>query len=332
MIDLSIVVVSFETRALLLECLESLERALGDSPLAHETVVVDNGSGDGSAAAVTAACPWAEVLPLPHNLGFARGANAGLARTRGRHVLLLNSDTRVPVGALERAVAHLDAHPQVGLLGAQLLHPDGRLQNSIHAPPGVWTELLPTALLQWAWPARFPSKRRPPAQPVAVESVLGAALFVRRAVLDRVGGLPEDYFFFLEETDWCWEIRAAGWEVWHAPDVRIEHVSGASSKRRDPRLTRIEYHRSLYRFVRKRRGRAAAALVVVIRCVKLVGGLGLLTLAAPFSGRIRSRWRERAGVLVWHLGGCPSGVGLGRLGGPAEPRRPVGDAEGVGPL
>jgi GT2 family glycosyltransferase len=139
-----------------------------------------------------------------------------------------------------------------------------------------------------------------------VEAVLGAALFVRREVLDRVGPLDDGYFFFLEETDWCWRMREAGYRVRHVPGARMQHLSGASSKRVASTRTRIEYHRSLYRFVRRHRGRAALAALVAVRVLE-----NALPLAVPpFGPRGRERWRDRVAVLAWHVRGCPAGAGL----------------------
>ncbi len=311
---LSIVIVSYETRALTLACLESIEREIlaRDEPdrLEAETILVDNASRDGTADAVRSRFPWVTVIALASNGGFAKGCNVGLRAAKGRHAVLLNSDAIVRPGALERCVAFLDAHPDVGIVGPQLLHPDGRLQNSVHAAPSVLTELVPRGVLETLLPRRFPSKRWRSAGPVEVDAVLGACLVVRRAVWETVGGLPEEYFMFLEETDWCWSARAAGWRVVHLPDVEIVHLSGGSSGRKDALRKRIEYHRSLYRFFEKRRGRVQERVVRIQRILKGVAGLVLGAPLACLSGRQRRRWRERAGLLSWHLRGCPDGEGL----------------------
>jgi GT2 family glycosyltransferase len=309
-IDLTVIVVNWNTRELILECLAALKGELEAGAHSWEVIVVDNGSGDGSVEAVREHCPWAAVIDLHENLGYARANNLALARAHGRVALLLNSDARLCPGAVARCVAVLDGEPAVGAVGLQLLHPDGRLQNSIHAFP-----LVPTVLLELCLPGRFPSKRYRHALPLDVDAVLGAAFFVRRATIEAVGPLSEAYFFFLEETDWCWRMRQAGWRVLHVPDARAVHQGGASSKRQHPLETRIEFHRSLYRFVRTRRGRASLAGVVVVRLGKGFGGLLLAALASPFSQRQRARVHERLGLLGWHLRGCPPDAGLRHLRG-----------------
>jgi GT2 family glycosyltransferase len=315
--DLSIVIVNWNGRALLEDCLASIEREVrgrtGQGRLTTETLVVDQASTDGSADAVRARYPFAEVIELPRNVGFAAGNNAGLRRAEGRHCALLNNDTVVLPGALERCVGYLDANPSVGVVGPQLLDPDGSKQNSIHSVPNLVSEIVPKAVLETIAPWRYPSKRYEHPGPVVVEAVLGACLVVRRAVLDEVGPMPEDYFMFLEETDWCWRIRRAGYKVVHLPDARVIHVHGATSKKRLPAETRIEYHRSLYHFFEKNRGEAVARTVFGLRVAKGVLRAATGWVGAPFSRRRRERWRQDVQVLAWHLRGRPAGAGLARL-------------------
>ncbi len=317
MLDLSIVIVNWNTRDLLLQCLDSIDeevRARRDGGrIETETIVVDNGSRDGSVDAVRARFPWVRTLELPRNLGFASGCNVGLATIGGRHVLLLNSDTCVLRDSLEHCVRFLDAHPEVGIVGPQLLHPNGSRQNSFHNVPALATELVPKGVFQYLFRRRFPSRRWAGQEPIRVEAVAGAALFARGDLIKDLGPLPEDYFFFLEETDWCCSARRRGWQIAHVPRARVLHVSGASSKRKNPALTRIEYHRSLYRFYRKFRGRASARVLLAVKFAKsLLYVLSQAPLAAV-GARHRARWKIHRDVLVWHLRGCPSSVGLHRM-------------------
>lgn len=318
MIDLSIVVLSWNTRELVLDCLAALEAEglatpgapPGADGVRAETILVDNGSEDGTASVVRARFAGVETIALEGNLGFAAGNNAGLARARGRVIVLLNSDVTATRDAVVRCLRLLDARPEVGVVGVQLLRPDGRLQSSVHRFPSLVTELLPRFVLELLLPRRFPSKRVAHTGPVEVEAVLGACLALRRDVLERVGGLPEAYFLFLEETDWCWSVRAAGYRVVHLPDVRLVHLSGASSKQKMPARTRIEYHRALYRFFRRRRGPCSLAALVALRIMKGIVALLSRLPSALVSTRGRARLRERAEVLRWHLGGCSPDGGL----------------------
>ena len=311
--DLSVVVVSWNTRALALDCLEALRRALSGSTLAVERLLVDNGSQDGTVAAVRRRAPDVRVLALPHNRGFAGGANAGLRAARGRHVLLLNSDARPLAGALERGVAHLDENDDVGLVGPTLLRSDGRRERTVHRPPRFAEELVPPALRPLL--LRMPRQRA--RGPRDVDALRGAALFVRGGLWHEVGPLAEDYFFFLEETDWCARVRAAGYRVVQQPRARFVHASGASSKRRYPSQTHIEYHRSLYRFYRTHRGVRIERGVRALRLAKATVGLVVGAPLALGSPRARARWRVRRDLLAWHVRGRPDDAGLARVGASA---------------
>ncbi|MEN8182442.1 MAG: glycosyltransferase family 2 protein, partial [Myxococcota bacterium] len=270
---------------------------------------VDNGSRDGTAELVRKRFPFVQVLALPENRGFAGGNNVGLKQMKGRHAVLLNDDTLVRRDAFEACVRFLDANPDVGVAGPQLENPDGSRQNCIHNYPSLVTELLPKGAMELLFPRRFPSKRFVHAGPIDVEAVLGACLFVRREVFENVGVMPEDYFFFLEETEWCYRIRQAGWRIMHVPEARIVHLLGASTKLRFPAETRIEYHRSLYHFFRKNRGLVSASLVVVMRSLKSLLYV-VLGLPRVFTRRGRESWRVRRKVAASHLRGCPKGWGL----------------------
>ena len=318
--DLSIVIVTWNARDVLLDCLASIDREVrsrsDESRIDTETLVVDNGSLDGSVGAVRERFPWAEVISLPENIGFAAGNNVGLRRAKGRHIVLLNSDTIVLHDSLEKCVRYLDAHPDVGIVGLQLLNPDGTKQNCIHNFPSLATEIVPKGLLEMLFPRQFPSKRYHHSSPVEVEAVLGACLFARREVVDVVGLLPEDYFFFLEETDWCFRVKQEGWRVVHVPDAHVIHIFGVSTRKKVPAETRIEYHRSLYHFFRKNRGVPQTVLVVAFRMLKgilyvVVGGP-----SAVLSRRSRDRWWQDWKVLSWHMHGCPPTEGLARVRDP----------------
>lgn len=317
MTDLSIIIVTWNARDVLLDALESIEREIlgrqDEGRIEVETLVVDNGSEDGSVAAVRERFAWAEVIALPENVGFAAGNNVGLCRAKGRYSVLLNSDTVVLPDALEKCVRYLDAQPDVGVVGLQLLNPDRSKQNCIHNYPSLLTELLPKGVLETLFPSRFPSKRYEHAAPIPVQAVLGACLFVRPEVVDQVGPMPEDYFFFLEETDWCCRIAAAGWRIMHVPDAHVIHIFGASTKKKIPAETRIEYHRSLYLFFRKNRGNAWAAGIKALRIAKTLLYVIVRGPGALLSPSLRNRWEQDWRVLRWHLRGCPENEGLRAL-------------------
>jgi GT2 family glycosyltransferase len=298
-VDLSIVIVAWNVRDLVLDCLESIREAkLG---FTYEVIVVDNGSADGTVQAVAGKYPDTRVLALPRNIGFGAGNNRGLEIMRGRHAVLLNSDTLVLPGGLEACVAFLDAHPEVGVVGPQLLNPDHSKQNCIHNSPTLVSELVGQSLLRRLFPRRYPSKLVDYTEPLEVEAVLGACLFVRREVIDQVGLIDEDYFFFLEETDWCHRIRAAGWKVYHLPGAFVVHLYGESTKKKVPLRTRIEYYRSRDTFFRKNRGPAAYLALRAIVVARIL-------LGCVFGGRRADEYRK---ILAWYRAGRPATAGLG---------------------
>ena len=317
MIDLSVVIPSYENADLLEACLLALRRAQESHPATQiEIIVVDNGSQDASVARACGTGLPIRVIALGRNRGFAAAVNLGLRIRRGRHVLLLNNDAMIEHDVLAQGVALLDGNEEIGVLGVALLHPDGRPQRSVHAFPSASTEILPDALVR-AW-RRIRARRLARAGSAAdqagslgsgvreVEAVRGAVFFVRGRLLEELGELDEGYFFFLEETDFCWRVHASGRRVVYAPALQAIHRLGASSKARAPRATRIEYERSLDRFLRVRRGHRTARRVRNLRCARWIAGLLPLALVAAFGSRGRKRLRERGGLVLWHLRGRPA--------------------------
>ncbi len=309
--ELSVIIVNWNTKGLVLRCLEHLTGL--DLPSETEVWVVDNGSTDGSPQAIRSRFPGVHLLENSRNMGFASANNRALKRAKGRYVLLLNTDCFPQRGAVQALIEAMECHSKAGIAGGALHHPDGRPQNSFGVAPTLATELIPKGLLQTLLPRRFPSKRRPPDVPLEVEAVTGAFLLVRREAWECVGGLDESYFFFLEETDWCLRMRKAGWMVLHVPGAKALHLQGRSAAQ-DLARARVEYYRSRYRFFAVHRGRASLAL---LKWGLMLKGLANWTssglLAYLWRGR-GSGWRERHAVdrflLRWHLSGCPEDWGL----------------------
>jgi len=322
--DLSVIVLAYETRELVLSCLGALEKELEncrvERGIESQVVVVDNGSKDGSASAIRAAFPMVDLIALAENRGFAAGMNAGIERAKGRVLLLLNSDASPVPGAIAECLRAFDGRPDAWVVGPQLRFPDGRRQNSVHALPSVMSELLPSWLRRRPDGARASPRQAAADAVIEVEAVRGAALFLRREVIDALGPLDEDYFFFLEETDLCWRVHQAGGLVLFVPSADFVHLSGASSKRVDPVATRIEFHRSLYHFARLHRGPLAARMIIGARVVRAVGTALLLLPLAVFSPRQRGRLAERIALLRWHWQGCGDEAGLGRAARAGRPR------------
>lgn len=296
--DLTIAIVSWNTRELLRRCLASIDPLIGGDGegLRVEVIVVDNGSADGSAELVAAEFPRATLIRNRDNRGFAGANNQAIAASQGRHVLLLNSDAVLVPGAAETMVGFLDSHPGVGAVGVQLVNADGSFQASFADFPSLLGELLLlTKLSKLVCPPTYPSY--PPEKSTvtrAVDWVVGACLMVRRRAIDEVGGLDEGYFMYTEETDWCYRLGKAGWPVYFLPEVRVPHWSGQSASKA-PERKRSQLYRSKSRFFWKHRGRAEALTFdLAVRIVSLLK-LGVWALGGTLgAGRNRSRARQHA--------------------------------------
>jgi len=311
MMDLSIIIVNWNTKEYLLPCLKSIFK--GGQGTGWEVIVVDNGTRDGSREEVKKVFPSARLIENEKNFGFAKAANQGLQKASGRYALLLNPDTQVENGAIERLVSFMDAHSDVGVAGAQLLNADGTKQNSIANFPSLGTELLNKSLLRWLFPTKFPGKGRNYSEPIEVDSVIGACMMVRRDTLDQVGLLDEDYFLFLEETDWCYRMKKAGWKIYHVPQAEIYHFQGKSAETVKKRA-RVEFYRSRYHFFKKNRGNLQWFFLFIGLIIRLgfqLLAMGVVSLMTLFT--IKS-WRKKLSIYAylfwWHLRFCPEGMGL----------------------
>lgn len=309
--EISVIIVNWNTKSFLIHCLRSVFHALEQTEV--EIFVVDNGSTDGSAETVRAEFPQVILVQNPKNLGFARANNQALNISRGEYILLLNPDTKVKKGAIETLVAFMENHPEIGVVGPQLLHHDGSKQNSIANFPSLVTELLNKSLLRWVFPRLFPGKERGFIDPIEVDSVIGACMMVRREALQQVGLLDEDYFLFLEETDWCYRMKKAGWKVYHVPKAEVIHFQGKSAEK-DKKRAKVEYYRSRYLFFKKNRGDWQWSVLMAGLLVKLGIEFFSMSIACILTGFTIKRWRKKlitySYLLWWHIQGCPESMGL----------------------
>jgi GT2 family glycosyltransferase len=230
----SVVIVSFNTRDMLRDCLNTLQRATGG--LTAETIVIDNASSDQSADMVAAEFPQVHLLRSDVNLGFAAANNRCFAIARGRYIVLLNSDAFPQPDALSRSIQHMEEHREVGLAGGILVGRNEKRQPSARMFPSPLNELLMLSGLADSFPksrffGRFDFTWADLTRPMAVDWIPGAYTIIRRSVLERVGFFDERFFFYYEEVDLCRRVKAAGSEVWYWPDVVVVHLGGESAKR-----------------------------------------------------------------------------------------------------
>jgi N-acetylglucosaminyl-diphospho-decaprenol L-rhamnosyltransferase len=218
------VVVTYDALPWIEQCLDSLAGV--------ETVVVDNGSSDGTVAFVRERYPDVRLVES-ENRGLGAGWNLGLRETTSAYALLLNADAWLVAGGLDRLVAFADTRPRAAVVGPRLLNPDGTLQRSVRGYPTVWRLATEYLFLRKLAPGSsalnaFYGGGFDHDQTREVEVVMGACMLLRRAAVEEVGYCDEDYFLFSEETDWCFRFRLAGWQVWFTPDAEFVHVSGAA--------------------------------------------------------------------------------------------------------
>lgn len=234
--DLSIVIVSYNVRDLLRQCLESLCRQqIGIRTVEPEVFVVDNASNDKSAAMVRTHFPSFHLVENTTNRGFAAANNQAFLLTRGRYVLMLNPDTTVAPDTLGQLVEFMDEHPRAGACGGKLLYPDGRLQHSAFRFPTlaqIWFDFFPMnwRLLDSRLNGRYPRALYARDKPFEVDHLLGADLLVRRDAAEQVGWLDDQFFIYCEEIDWCMRLRGAGWRIWCVPAAEIVHHEAQSTR------------------------------------------------------------------------------------------------------
>lgn len=230
--DLSVVILSWNTRELLRECLESMRGGTGG--LATEVLVVDNASSDGSADMVAEAFPEARLFRNAGNRGYAGGVNQGLRESRGERICLLGSDTRVFPDTLPLLAAFLDAHPDAGAVAPRILNPDGSLQGGCMRFPTLTTVLWWDTPLQAWWPEsrelrRYRLKDWDHRGTRQIEQPPGTCLMVRRATVDRIGLMDERLWLFFNDVDWALRMWKAGAPIWYVDEARIIHHLGRST-------------------------------------------------------------------------------------------------------
>lgn len=248
---LDIIIVSFNARADLERCLHSLHAAPPATP--HRIIVVDNASSDGSSEAVRRGWPDVHVIDLPQNAGFAAANNAGIRAAAGELLLLLNSDTIVPAGAIDRLVTRVVREPAVVAAGPRLVDGEGRAEWSFGRMLTPWNEArraVTGRLHARAVPAVVWSIERATRQESYPDWVSGACLLVRRDAAERAGLLDERYFMYEEDVDFCAALRANGGRILFTPEAEIVHLRGRSA-RSAPIATRLAYHRSHAAFYAK---------------------------------------------------------------------------------
>jgi len=320
--NLSIVIITRNTKDLLQGLLTSIERDSLLKPFLKKVIVIDNHSTDGTDSMVDKEFPWVILVRNDRNRGFAAAANMGISRSEGEYILFLNSDTLLIEGEVAAMVQFMEENPEVGICGPQLVYEDMNLQRSFAHIPSLLFEIVPRSLLEFIFPGKYSTKRlrssgvamryAPCAMPsFDVPSLIGAAIIVRKKHLDDLNGFDEQFFFFLEETDLCVRAREREARVVFLPHIRVVHLQGRTV-RKNWVQGRMQYNISLYKFIRKHHTTFYYRTFQGIRLAKsFFVPLGLSVI--PFlllHRRTRRTYVYYLSLLLWHLRGCPSDAGL----------------------
>ncbi len=317
-VDFSVIVVSWNTRELLRQCLQSIvdepgieivaagAQPSGAARLAAEIIVVDNASDDGSAQMVQADFPQARLIANRHNAGFAAANNQAIAQARGRVLLLLNPDAYLLPGALAGLARFLRDHPEAAAAGPNVLNPDGSWQAAAFRFATLWDLFCEAVFLSVLWPRSplFARKELGGFDRDAVREVdwvQGCALAVRRDVWDAVGPFDEGYWMYVEELDWCRRAKNMGYRIFFTPDAQVVHYGKRSVAKARASVLPLGF-RSHFRYYRKFDGRAKELAVRSIALLQMGLRAGIsagmiLATRGVAQARWQENWRAYTGVI-----------------------------------
>jgi GT2 family glycosyltransferase len=265
-LEISVIIVSWNAHQFLAECLDSLTHGVSRS---YEVIVVDNASTDGSPEMVAARFPWVVLVRTGANLGFAKGTNLGINRSRGKYLALVNSDVHVLPGCLDQLAAFLDENPGVGMVGPRIRYGDKRQQSSCRRFPGLWNNTCEV----FQFNKLFPHSEFFAGEHMfyfcydytrEVEVLVGCFIFARRDAVKQYGLLDEDFWMYGEDIDWCWRCRQSGWKIMFYPGAEAIHYCGGSSANDPPRFALAQQHARLQFWGKHRSGAARLGLFVLL--------------------------------------------------------------------
>ena len=302
---LSVVIVNWNTRDMLAQCLQSIIADCGPQLAAPaqdtvqqparqpsiEVFVVDNASSDGSVQMLKERFPWVRLIENAKNLGFAQANNQAIDLARGRYILLLNSDTVVHPGAFAALIDFMEQTPKAGGAGAHLLNGDGTLQPACQPMLTPWREFVRLLFLdRFLHVSTYSSGWWETEEPRQTEVIKGACLMLRHTALDQVGLLDGSYFMYTEEVDLCYRLAQAGWQLWWVPAAKVTHFGEASS-RQVAQTMYVQLYRSKIQFYRKYGGERRADLFKRLLRVAYWPRFAAATLLAPLSPSLNAKAR-----------------------------------------
>ncbi|MHB8111724.1 MAG: glycosyltransferase family 2 protein [Syntrophorhabdaceae bacterium] len=299
---LSLVIITKDTRDLLEGLLKSIGKDTSLRPFITETIIIDNASSDGTDALIRDSFPDAHYIRNTRNLGFAASVNRGVRESRGKYILLLNSDTILIPGEIKKMLTAAEKIPALAVMGPQLVYDDLSDQRSIAPIPNLTGELLPgSQRIRHTSPSGSMA-------PVDVPSLIGAAILLTRSAFDAVNGFDERFFFFLEETDYCMRTSKAGYRVVFFPGAKIIHLQGRTVRKTWIK-GRMEYNISLRKFIKKHHTPLYALFFDAVKFKKAL----LYIVFLPFmliGSQSRLRYLYYCRLVNWYFSGCPETFGL----------------------
>ena len=312
--DLSIIVVNWNSKDFLRDCLSSVEALTAD--IDFEIIVIDSGSYDGCDLMLKEYHPKVRFIQSESNVGFAKANNLAFRASVGSHVLFLNPDTKLVGPAVADMLRQLKALPQAGAIGCRLLNADGSLQSTcIQAFPTIVSQFLNSELLRrvypqwpiWGMKALFGATD----EPAEVESISGACIMLPRHVFQKIGLFSEDYFMYAEDIDLCHKVRQSGYSNYYLPGATVVHYGGGSSDKAPSGFSAVMMRDSVWRFLRKTRGRPYGLAYRATTVIQALLRLALLLLLWPLqiwrkSGPWRASYQKWCAILGWSLGLRPA--------------------------
>jgi GT2 family glycosyltransferase len=253
-IDLSVIIVNYNVKDLFKKCLQSIFNF--QEELKFEVIIVDNHSEDQSLKMLKENFSHVKLIENQHNLGFSVACNQGIRQSRGRYILLLNPDTEFTAGGISEMIKFMDSFPQVGICGPKMVDPQGKTHFSARSFPSYLTAISSSqSILNRIFPTnplsrRYLLKDQDRDQKLEVDWVSGSCLLTKRGVFEKIGLLDEQFFMYVEDVDFCYRAKKAGFSVYYFPNsVVIHHIGKSTQKRKLAML--VEHHRSMYHFYRK---------------------------------------------------------------------------------
>jgi hypothetical protein len=308
--DVSIVIVNWNSVQFLTRCIRSLEEHTHG--IEYEIVVIDSGSFDGCGDMLRETFPNVGFIQSPSNVGFARANNLAYPSTSGRHVLFLNPDTELASPAVNLMLDFLNRQPGAGAVGGRLLNRDGSTQTScIQSFPTIINQLLSSELLRQCFPTStlwgMSSLFDSPPEPAEVDVISGACVMLRRSAFEEIGHFSEDYFMYAEDLDLCYKLKKAGYTNYYLPGVVVRHFGGGSTDTAPSEFSVVMMRESIWRFLRKTRGAVYGGAYRASTLLSALARLVMLSLLWPFR-RMRNRApvqrnsdRKWLAILAWSL-------------------------------